>query len=144
MSIKIGIGGDHAGFELKNILVKELSQRGHIVKDFGPETYASCDYEDYVHPLASSIEKGETDYGIIICGSANGVNMTANKHKGIRSGLAWAPEVAQLIRQHNDANIVAIPARFVSIEEARDIVDVFLSTEFEGGRHQRRINKIPC
>ena len=144
MSIKIGIGGDHAGFELKEILVKELTEKGHTVTDFGPETDASCDYADYVHPLATAVENGDTKFGIIICGSANGVNMTANKHKGVRSGLAWLPEVAQLIREHNDANILAIPARFVSIDQAREIVNAFLSTDFEGGRHQRRIDKIPC
>ncbi len=142
MSKKIAIGGDHAGFEYKLEVIKKLESEGNEVKDFGPYSADSCDYPDYVHPLASAVEAGEYEQGIIICGSANGVNMVANKYQGIRSAIAWESELAGLARTHNDANIVAIPARFVSLESAKDIVNVFTSTAFEGGRHQNRVNKI--
>lgn len=141
---KIAIGGDHAGFEYKNKLITFLEKQGYQVQDFGPETDASCDYADFAHPLSTSVEKGENDMGILLCGSANGVNMVANKHQGIRSGLAWNSDVAKLIRLHNDANVIAIPARFISYHLAEELVDIFLTTEFEGGRHQRRVDKIPC
>jgi ribose 5-phosphate isomerase B len=139
---KIAIGGDHAGFEYKSKLVEILKQKGYEVKDFGPFTADSCDYPDYVHPLAKSVEDKAFDFGIIICGSANGVNMVANKYQGVRSALCWLPEIAQLSRSHNDANIVAIPARFVSFETAEETIFTFLNTDFEGGRHQNRVNKI--
>lgn len=140
--MKIGIGGDHAGFEYKEALIKELTSRGHEVKDFGPYSKDSVDYPDFVHPLANSVENTENDLGILICGSGNGVAMTANKHQGIRAALCWTAELASLARQHNNANIIAIPARFVSYEVASEMVEIFLNTEFEGGRHQNRVNKI--
>ncbi|MGL1889107.1 MAG: ribose 5-phosphate isomerase B [Reichenbachiella sp.] len=142
--MKIGIGGDHAGYEYKNELIKVLTEGGHEVTDFGPKSSDSVDYPDHVHPVATGIEKGELDSGILICGSANGVAMTANKHQGIRAGLCWNADVASLVRQHNDANIICIPARFVSLDDAKAMVKVFVETEFEGGRHQTRVDKIAC
>jgi ribose 5-phosphate isomerase B len=138
----IAIGGDHAGYELKEILIEYLKAKGYQLKDFGTHSSESTDYADYVHPLAEAVEKGEYDFGIVICGSANGVSMTANKHQGIRAALSWIPEIARLGREHNDANILAIPARYVSVDEAKAICDAFFSAEFEGGRHQRRVDKI--
>ncbi len=144
MSMKIAIGGDHAGYEYKLEVIKHLESKGYEVKDFGPYSDESCDYPDYVHPLAQSIEAGEHDFGVLICGSANGVNITANKYQQIRGALAWIPEIAALARGHNNANVVSMPARFIAIETALEIVDTFLATEFEGGRHERRVNKIPA
>jgi ribose 5-phosphate isomerase B len=141
---KIAIGGDHAGFEYKSELIKLLTAEGYEVKDFGPFSNASCDYADFAHPLALAVENQEFRFGILLCGSANGVMITANKHQKIRAGLAWNTEVASLVRQHNDANVLGIPARFVTLEEAIEITNVFLETEFEGGRHQLRVDKIPC
>lgn len=141
---KIAIGGDHAGFEYKTELIKYLSAEGYEVQDFGPYSNASCDYADFAHPLASSVESKENTFGILLCGSANGVAITANKHQGIRAGLAWNAEVSSLVRLHNDANVLCIPARFVTLEEAVEITKIFLTTAFEGGRHQLRVNKIPC
>ncbi|MCX2433284.1 ribose 5-phosphate isomerase B [Pedobacter sp. MR22-3] len=140
--MKIAIGGDHAGFEYKEILKDFL--KDYEVKDFGPHSAVSVDYPDFAHPLASSVEKGEFTYGILLCGSANGVAITANKHNGIRAGLCWENEVAALVRKHNNANILCIPARFVSIAQAKEITNTFLNTAFEGGRHQNRIEKISC
>jgi ribose 5-phosphate isomerase B len=140
--IKIAIGGDHAGFEYKEILKDFL--KDYEVKDFGPHSAVSVDYPDFAHPLASSVENGEFTYGILLCGSANGVAITANKHNGIRAGLCWENEVAALVRKHNNANILCIPARFVSIAQAKEITNTFLNTAFEGGRHQNRIEKISC
>jgi ribose 5-phosphate isomerase B len=140
--VKIAIGGDHAGFEYKEILKDFL--KDYEVKDFGPSSSASVDYPDFAHPLASAVENGEFDYGILLCGSANGVAITANKHSGIRAGLCWENEVAALVRKHNNANILCIPARFVSEELAKEITTTFLNTEFEGGRHQTRVDKISC
>lgn len=142
--MKIAIGGDHAGFEYKVEMIEMLSAQGIEVKDFGPFSTESCDYPDYVHPLAQAVEKKEFDLGIIICGSANGVNMVANKYQGIRSAISWVPEIAELARTHNDANVVAIPARFITLEVAKEIVNTFVKTDFEGGRHQRRVDKIAC
>ncbi len=139
---KIGIGADHAGYEYKESLKAYLAEQGYEVKDFGTHTSDSVDYPDYVHPLAAEIEKGDLALGILICGSANGVCMTANKHQGVRAALAWEVEVAALARQHNNANVVCLPARFVSIGLAKSIVDTFLTTDFEGGRHERRVEKI--
>ncbi len=139
----IAIACDHAGFETKEILVAWLQEKGHTVKDFGTYSSESSDYPDFAHPMADSVEKGLFDLGISLCGSGNGINMVANKHQGIRSALCWKPELASLAKQHNNANVCSIPARFVSIEEAKEIVDAFLTAEFEGGRHQRRIDKIP-
>lgn len=142
MGKKIAIGGDHAGFEYKSKLIKILSDEGYEIKDFGPFSDASCDYPDFVHPLAKSIVDKENELGIIICGSANGVNMVANKYQEIRSAIAWEPELAELTKQHNNANVIAIPARFLAFEKAEAIVKAFLTTEFEGGRHQKRVDKI--
>jgi ribose 5-phosphate isomerase B len=144
MSLKIAIGGDHAGYTYKKELITFLQSKGYEVKDFGTNSEASVDYPDYAHPLAIAVEKKEFDFGILICGTGNGVNITANKHQGIRSGLVWNVEVAALIRQHNNANIIALPARFISIELAKECVDIFLKTPFEGGRHQKRVDKISC
>lgn len=142
--MKIAIGGDHAGFDLKVKVIEKLKKEGHQVKDFGPFNTESCDYPDYVHPLAQAVESGEFTYGVVICGSGNGVNMVANKYEGIRSGLCWEPGLAEMTRLHNDANILAIPARYISENTGFNIVETFLKTEFEGGRHQRRVDKIKC
>lgn len=144
MSLKIAVGGDHAGFEYKSRIVKKLESQGYVVKDFGPFSDASVDYPDYVHPLSNAIEKGEFDLGIVICGSGNGVAITANKHQGIRAALCWNEELAALARQHNNANVLALPARFISYELAEKLAEIFLTTDFEGGRHQNRVNKIAC
>lgn len=139
----IVIGCDHAGFELKSKIITHLSERGFEVKDMGCYSEDSIDYADYAHPVAFEVEENSDVTGILICGSGNGINMTANKHQGIRSALCWTPEISKLAREHNDANILTLPGRFVSEELALEIVDVFFSTEFEGGRHLNRINKIP-
>ena len=141
---KIAIGGDHAGFDYKAVLIDYLKSKGYELKDFGPYSNESCDYPDFAHPLAHAVEKGEFDFGILICGSANGVAITANKHQGIRAAIVWKNELAQLARQHNDANVLCLPARFISIEEAKQFADSFLTTAFEGGRHERRVEKIAC
>jgi ribose 5-phosphate isomerase B len=140
--MKVAIGGDHAGFEYKKEIIYKLEAEGVEVKDLGPFSLDSCDYPDFVHSVADAVEDDDSDLGIIICGSGNGVAMTANKHQGIRAALAWDVELAELARSHNDANIVSIPARYVTLEKAQEIVDVFLKTDFEGGRHQRRVDKI--
>lgn len=142
MSIKIGVASDHAGYEYKNIILHWLQSQNLNTTDFGPYTPESVDYPDTAHPLSVAVESKDCDFGILICGSGNGVCMTANKHKGVRAGLAWELEVVKLIRQHNNANIMCIPARFVSQQQALDFVKVFLNTEFEGGRHATRISKI--
>lgn len=141
--IKIAVASDHAGFERKQAVLKFLQENGIEFKDFGAYSAESSDYPDYAHPLADAVSKGEFEKGITLCGSGNGINMTANKHQGIRSAICWLPEIAQLARQHNDANICALPARYISDEEAIEIVKLFLETDFEGGRHLTRINKIP-
>jgi len=140
----IAIGGDHAGFDYKTSIIHWLRRNGYKVIDAGPDTDTSTDYPDHVHPVANAVEKGEAILGIIICGSGNGAAMTANKHQGIRAALCWNNELASLARQHNDANILSIPARFVSEAEAMAMVQTFLETPFEGGRHQRRVDKIRC
>ena len=139
----IVIGCDHAGFELKSKIINHLLEKGFDVEDMGCYSEDSIDYADYAHPVASKVEDNSDVTGILICGSGNGINMTANKHQGVRSALCWTPEISKLAREHNDANILTLPARFVSEELALEIVDVFFSTEFEGGRHLNRINKIP-
>lgn len=144
MSKKIAIGGDHAGFEYKGQLIEKLTSLGYEVKDFGPFSTDSVDYPDYVHPLCTAIEGGEYELGIVICGSGNGVAITANKHQGIRAALCWNEDLAALARQHNNANVIALPARFISYEHAERLTEIFLTTEFEGGRHQNRVNKIAC
>ncbi|MCB9190131.1 MAG: ribose 5-phosphate isomerase B [Flavobacteriales bacterium] len=138
----IAISCDHAGFDLKEHIKKELQAKGYEVIDFGPQTAERIDYPDAIHPLAKAIDKGEIERGIIMCGSGNGVAMTANKYPNVRAGLAWEPEQAELTRQHNDANILSLPARFLTEEQAMECVDKFLSTEFEGGRHESRVKKI--
>lgn len=140
---KIGIACDHAGYEMKEFLVGYLDAMGYDVYDFGCESPESCDYADFAHPLAESIEAGELPRGIALCGSANGITMTLNKHQGIRAALCWIPEIATLARQHNDSNICTLPARYVDNEMAVKILEQFLHTEFEGGRHAARIAKIP-
>ncbi|MEN9744085.1 MAG: hypothetical protein RLZZ65_1890 [Bacteroidota bacterium] len=140
----IPIGCDHAGFQTKQAIIKHLKERGFEVKDYGCHSEDSIDYPDYAHPVASHVESHPGTLGILLCGSGNGINMTANKHQGVRSALCWKKEIAELARQHNDANIITLPARFISIEEALEMVDLFLSTRFEGGRHGNRIAKIPC
>ena len=140
--LKIAIGSDHAGFNYKQALLEWLPQA--IVKDFGTHDTTSTDYPDFAHPVASAVESGEFDFGILVCGSANGVAITANKHQGIRAAICWLPELAALARQHNNANIVCIPERFISLEDAKTIVETFLATQFEGGRHATRVGKMSC
>ncbi|GAA4329865.1 ribose 5-phosphate isomerase B [Mucilaginibacter gynuensis] len=140
--LKIAIGADHAGFALKE-QVKELLGDAEV-KDFGTYSTESADYPDFSHLVASAVEKGEADYGILLCGTANGVAITANKHQGIRAALCWKPEVTVPARSHNDANVLCIPARFVTLEETKEILDIFFTTEFEGGRHATRVGKISC
>jgi len=140
---KVGIACDHAGYELKEEIKEYLSSKGIEVEDFGTYSSESVDYADFAHPLADSVEDGTNELGFTICGSGNGINMTINKHQGIRGALCWTSEISMLARLHNDANICSMPGRYVSVEEAKKIVDLFLTTEFEGGRHINRINKIP-
>ena len=140
----ISIGNDHAGVDLKNHIVKHLNSRGFTIIDKGTNTDKSVDYPDFIHPVSKEIEEEKSNIGIIICGSGNGAAMTANKRKTIRAALCWNNEITKLARQHNDANILSIPSRFISKEEAIKIVETFINTDFEGGRHQRRIGKIPC
>ena len=139
----VAIGNDHAGTEYKFEIIKKLESKGIKVINFGTDTNDSMDYPDAIHPVADAVESGEAKYGIIICGSGNGAQMTANKHQNVRAALCWNNELVELTRLHNDANILSIPARFVSVQQALGFVDVFLTTEFEGGRHQNRVEKIP-
>lgn len=140
---KIGLACDHAGYELKEYIKKVLEEKGLEYKDFGCYSEESVDYPDYAHPLAEAVESGECYPGIAICGSGNGISMTLNKHQGIRAALCWTPELAALARQHNDANVLSMPGRFITKEMGKEIVEAFLSSNFEGGRHQRRVDKIP-
>lgn len=140
---RLAIACDHAGYDTKEELKKWLESQGYQIKDYGTYSSESSDYPDFAHPMAESVESGENALGISLCGSGNGINMVANKHQGIRSALCWMPELASLAKQHNNANICAVPARFVSVDEAKAIVSAFLEAKFEGGRHQRRIDKIP-
>lgn len=140
----IAIGCDHAGYELKNKIKEDLINKGYTVKDYGTNGPESVDYPDYVHPLATAIENGSHDLGIVICGSGNGVNLTVNKHQGIRSALCWDVELAEMARLHNDANVLALSSRYVDENISMKCVDIFLNTEFEGGRHQNRVNKVAC
>jgi ribose 5-phosphate isomerase B len=141
--MKIAFASDHAGYEKKQVIVDFLKEQGIEFKDFGAYSAESSDYPDYAHPMAKAVEDGDFELGISLCGSGNGISMTSNKHQEIRSAICWKPEIAALARLHNDANICALPARFVTDEEAIMIVKTFLSTDFEGGRHLRRINKMP-
>ncbi|MFC4231072.1 ribose 5-phosphate isomerase B [Parasediminibacterium paludis] len=140
----IALGADHAGFEYKEAIKLWLTNKGFTVKDFGTHSIESVDYPDFAHPTAASVESGECAFGILFCGSANGVAITANKHQHIRAGLAWQNDVAKLIRQHNNANIVCIPARFIALALVEEIIENFMTTAFEGGRHSRRVDKIAC
>jgi ribose 5-phosphate isomerase B len=140
--MKIAIGSDHAGFEYKELIKKFLISQNIEFTDFGTYSSDSVDYPDFAHPVANSVENQDSNLGILVCGSGNGVAITANKHKGIRAALCWSVEITQLARQHNDANILCLPARFVSIDEAQNMVNAFLNTNFEGGRHQNRVSKI--
>tara|TARA_Y100001980_G_C14490872_1_gene267991 strand:- start:490 stop:921 length:432 start_codon:yes stop_codon:yes gene_type:complete len=142
--MNISIGNDHAGVDLKETIILYLESKGHVLHNHGTNNGESVDYADFIHPVAQDLEDKTVDMGIIICGSGNGAAMTANKHKKVRAALCWSAEISKLSRQHNDANIISIPARFVSQEQALEMVDMFISTPFEGGRHQKRIEKIPC
>ena len=144
LSKPIAIGSDHAGYEYKEDLISFLEGKGLAFKDFGTHSKESVDYADFAHPVASAVEEGEAAFGILICGSANGVAMTANKHQGIRAAICWGEELAQLARGHNDANIICIPARFVREGDAEKMVGIFITTGFEGGRHGLRVEKIAC
>lgn len=142
--MKISIGNDHAGPDYKKAIVHYLISKGHEILNHGTDTFDSVDYPDFGHPVATDVESGKADLGIVICGSGNGIAMTANKHQGIRAALCWTKEISALARQHNNANVVSIPARFTSIQQAIEIVDTFLNTDFEGGRHATRVDKISC
>lgn len=139
----ISIGNDHAGTEYKNAIVKHLQEKGYTVNNYGTDSDGSVDYPDFIHPVAKDVETKTVDFGIIICGSGNGANMTANKHQGVRSALCWSKEIVALARQHNNANILSLPARFIALPQAIEMVDTFFDTAFEGGRHENRIKKIP-
>lgn len=141
--ILIGLCSDHAGYPLKTYAINWLKSNGYDVKDFGTHSLDSCDYADFAHPLARAVEAGECKLGFAICGSGNGINMTLNKHQGIRAALCWTEEIAELARLHNDANVLVMPGRFISETQADEIMKTFLNTAFEGGRHQKRIDKIP-
>ena len=140
----LSIGNDHAGPEYKNAIVAHLEAKGYQITNYGTDTLDSVDYPDFVHPVAKDVSEGNVDFGVLICGSANGVAMTANKYQKVRAGVCWTSEITELTRLHNNANIICIPARFTSIPQAIAMVDTFLETAFEGGRHQRRVEKIAC
>jgi ribose 5-phosphate isomerase B len=140
----IALGADHAGIDYKNEIKSWLEEKGYSVQDFGTYNTDSVDYPDFAHPTANSVETGEASFGILFCGSANGVAMTANKHAGVRAGLCWLTEIAELTRLHNNANMICVPARFVSLDLAKEMIEKFMTTAFEGGRHQNRVNKISC
>ena len=140
----IALGADHAGFDYKETVKQWLITQGFTVKDFGTNSNESVDYPDFAHPTALSVESGETAFGILFCGSANGVAITANKHQHIRAGLAWQNDVAKLMRMHNNANIICIPTRFIALALAKEIIETFITTAFEGGRHQLRVDKVVC
>lgn len=142
--MKIAIGNDHAATDYKKAIVEKLEKEGVVITNFGTDADDSVDYPDFIHPVAEAVEKDEVDLGIVLCGSGNGAAMTANKHQSIRCALCWNTELSALARQHNNANVLSIPARFVDIDTALAMVDTFLKTDFEGGRHERRINKMMC
>jgi ribose 5-phosphate isomerase B len=143
MDKPVVIASDHAGYQMKLSLIQHLKEKGYTVKDLGTDSSEPVDYPDFGHPLAEAVEQGAFQLGISLCGSGNGINMVTNKHQGIRGALCWNKEIAKLARSHNNANICSLPARFINLEQAREIVDVFLETPCEGGRHQERIKKIP-
>ncbi|MGH2665283.1 ribose 5-phosphate isomerase B [Flavobacterium sp.] len=140
----ISIGNDHAGPEYKKAIVEHLESKGHTIINHGTDTFESVDYPDFGHAVAIDVETKKADFGIVICGSGNGIAITANKHQGVRAAICWINEIAALARQHNDANIISIPARYTNIKQAVEMVDTFLTTDFEGGRHATRVNKIAC
>ncbi|MDP9229238.1 MAG: ribose 5-phosphate isomerase B [Bacteroidota bacterium] len=140
----IAIGSDHAGYEYKEDLISMLEGKGFLFKDFGTDSKDAVDYPDFAHPVASAVENGKSSFGILLCGSANGVAITANKHQGIRAAICWGEELAKLAREHNNANVICIPAKFVREGDAEKMVEIFMSTEFEAGRHEKRVNKIAC
>ena len=142
--MKIAIGNDHAGTEYKLAIVGLLKSMGIEVTNYGTDGTDSVDYPDFVHPVANDVASGAVDFGIVICGSGNGASMTINKHQMVRGALCWSKEITALAREHNDANILSLPARFIALPQALEMVETFLKTEFEGGRHERRIEKIPC
>lgn len=142
--MKIAIGGDHAGYEYKEKIKAYLTAKGIEIQDYGTFSTAAVDFPDFAHPTAEAVESGKADFGILLCGSGQGVNMTANKHQGVRSALCWNGDIAKITRKHNNANIIAVPARFVAYEYAIEMIDIFIGTEFEGGRHERRVEKISC
>lgn len=142
--MKISIGNDHAGPEYKKAIIEHLENQGHTIINHGTDTFESVDYPDFGHAVAADVENQRADFGIIICGSGNGIAITANKHQGVRAALCWINEIAALARQHNDANIISIPARYTNIKQAVEMVETFLTTDFEGGRHATRVNKIAC
>jgi ribose 5-phosphate isomerase B len=141
--MKIGMASDHAGYQYKTKLAELLKKKGYEVVDFGTDSDVSCDYPDYAHPLAEAIEQGKVDLGVALCGTGDGMAMTLNKHQGVRAGLAWNSEIGRLVKAHNNANVLVMPARFISYNMATHILNMWLNTKFEGGRHQRRIDKIP-
>lgn len=143
MEKKIGIACDHAAYELKEFLVGYLASKGFEVKDFGTHSEESCDYPDFAHALGEAIDNGELERGVALCGSGEGISMTLNKHQSVRAALCWIPEIAKLSRQHNNSNVLCMPARFISNDEALEMLNIWLDTEFEGGRHQRRLDKMP-
>ncbi len=142
--MKISIGNDHAGPDYKKAIVQFLESKGHQVTNYGTDTVDSVDYPDFGHAVAKDVSEGNADFGIVICGSGNGIAMTVNKHQKVRAGLCWTKEIAYLTRLHNDANVISIPARFTSIQQAVEMVETFINTDFEGGRHQNRVDKISC
>lgn len=144
LSKPVAIGSDHAGFDLKEDLISVLEANNLAYQDFGTSSKDSVDYPDFAHPVALAVEKGEASFGVLLCGSANGVAITANKHQGIRAAICWGEEIAKLAREHNNANVICIPARFVSEEDAEKMLNIFIETAFEGGRHERRVDKIAC
>lgn len=144
LSKPIAIGADHAGYEYKTVIADLLRNKGLEVKDFGTSSTDSVDYPDFAHPVATAVESGEAGLGILVCGSANGVAIAANKHQGIRAAICWQTEIARLARQHNNANIICLPARFISTPAAEEMVNIFIDTAFEGGRHEKRVEKIAC
>lgn len=142
--MKVILAGDHAGISYKKAIFEHLLSKGYVVEDQGAFSEESCDYPDFIHPASEKLEQGSFDFGVFFCGSANGVAITANKHSGIRAAICWNNELAELARLHNNANVICIPCRFVSIESTIEMVDLFMQTKFEGGRHERRVNKIAC
>ena len=144
LSTPIAIGADHAGFEYKMVIVDQLMNKGFTIKDYGTFNKDSVDYPDFAHPVSSAVENGEAGWGILVCGSANGVAITANKHQGIRAAICWQTDIARLAREHNNANIICLPARYISLPMAEEMINVFLRTAFQGGRHEKRVEKIAC